>query len=144
MKCFKIPANALPAAVAAAPTPMPAAAPAPASVVQNAMYSGGNNNAMNSGLISYKRPVSEIEQYQFAKTPEGGNFKGTLAEFKTLSKPTAEIEQYEYAKKNGYKGTFEQFKVLSTPKTTVSVSNVQEREEAKRKVKDSVQMKLSF
>ena len=128
-----VPANALPAAVAAAPTPMPAAAPAPASVVQNAMYSGGNNNAMNmGGLISYKRPVSEIEQYQFAKTPEGGNFKGTLAEFKTLSKPTAEIEQYEYAKKNGYKGTFEQFKVLSTPKTTVSVSNVQEREEAKK------------
>lgn len=140
--------------------PAAAAAPAPASVVQNAMYSGGNNNAMNTGLISYKRPVSEIEQYEYAKTPAGGNFKGTLAEFKVIAKPTAEIEQYEYAKrngytgtfeqfkviakptaeieqyeyakKNGYKGTFEQFKVLSTPKTTVSVSNVQEREEAKK------------
>ena len=70
------PANALPAAIAseAAPAvdpavaearatlaatraalvsaPAAAAAPAPASVVQNAMYSGGNTNAMNSGLIS--------------------------------------------------------------------------------------------
>jgi hypothetical protein len=152
------PAAAAAPALASAPA---AAAPAPASVVQNAMYSGGNNNAMNTGgLISYKRPVSEIEQYEYAKTPAGGNFKGTLAEFKVLAKPTAEIEQYEYAKrngytgtfeqfkviakptaeieqyeyakKNGYKGTFEQFKVLSTPKTTVSVSNVQEREEAKK------------
>jgi len=150
-----------PAAVAAAPMPAPApAAVAPTPDVQNALYSGGNNNAMNTGgLISYKRPVSEIEQYEYAKTPAGGGFKGTLAEFKVLAKPTAEIEQYEYAKKNGYtgtfeqfkviakptaeieqyeyakkngyKGTFEQFKVLSTPKTTVSVSNVQEREEGK-------------
>jgi hypothetical protein len=105
-------------AAAAAPAPAAAAAaaaPAPASVVQNAMYSGGNTNAMNSGLISYKRPVSEIEQYEYAKTPAGGGFKGTLAEFKVLAKPTAEIEQYEYAKKNGYTGTFEQFKVIAKP-----------------------------
>jgi len=51
---------------------------------------------------SVATPTELQRNYEFAKTPAGGNFKGSLADFK----------------------------VLSTPKTTTNITNVQEKAEA--------------
>jgi hypothetical protein len=51
---------------------------------------------------SVATPTDLQRNYEFAKTPAGGNFKGSLADFK----------------------------VLSTPKTTTNITNVQEKAEA--------------
>ena len=51
---------------------------------------------------SVATPTDLQRNYEFAKTPAGGNFKGSLADFK----------------------------VLSTPKTTTTITNVQEKAEA--------------
>jgi hypothetical protein len=51
---------------------------------------------------SVPTPTELQRNYEFAKTPEGGNFRGSLADFK----------------------------VLATPKTTTNITNVQERAEA--------------
>jgi hypothetical protein len=51
---------------------------------------------------SVATPTDLQRNYEFAKTPEGGNFRGSLADFK----------------------------VLATPKTTTNITNVQEKAEA--------------
>lgn len=61
------------------------------------LYTVGGNLVTGTGQSIYTAPPTETElqkNFKYAKTPEGGN----------------------------YKGTFEQFKAISTPKTSITVS----------------------
>jgi hypothetical protein len=75
-------------------------------------------------------PTDLVRNYEYAKTPEGGSFKGTFAEFKDKPlTPTDLVRNYEYAKTpegGSFTGTFAEFKAISTAKTT-NVFGVQEK-----------------
>lgn len=68
-------------------------------------YVVGGRLVTGAGKELYAAPEKDTElqrNYKFAQTPEGGNFRGSFADFK----------------------------VLSTPKTTTNITNVQEKAEA--------------
>jgi len=63
------------------------------------VYQGGK---FSQAPAAPKTPTELQRNFEFAKTPEGGNFRGSLADFK----------------------------VLATPRTTTNITNVQEKAEA--------------
>lgn len=83
------------------------------------LYTVGGNLVTGTGQPIYTAPPTETElkkNFKYAKTPEGGNFKGTFAEFKAISTPKTSVTYgpQEKAEKVEYgKFLVDQFKVVN-------------------------------
>ena len=86
------------------------------------LYTVGGNLVTGAGKPIFTAPEKPLAQtelvrnYEYAKTPEGGNYKGTLGEFKSISTPktTVTYGPQEKAEKVEYgKLLVDQFKVVN-------------------------------
>ena len=82
-------------------------------------YTVGSNLVSGEGTEIYKgkekplTPTDLVRNYEYAKTPAGGSFKGTFAEFKAISTPKTSVSygpQEKEEKKEYGKFLVEQFK----------------------------------
>jgi hypothetical protein len=61
------------------------------------------------------------KNYEYAKTDDGGGFKGSLTEFKN-STDTGDWNNYQKAKAEGYKGKFQDWIKVAHPSSSVNIS----------------------
>jgi hypothetical protein len=82
---------------------------------------------MNAITTAYNamKGTDTIQNYEYAQTPEGGNFKGTMAEFKAYDE-SGDYGNFRQAQKdplNPYKGNFESWiKKYGNKGTTINLS----------------------